>query len=67
LAAEILERKALDLVLEHAEYEDVPIDKKAQEKPAAAVEQQAVSGELHDPTAAPPTEKEEETTPPAKS
>ena len=69
LAAEILERKALDLVLEHAEYEDVPIDKKAQEKPAAAVEQQAVSGELHDPMAAPPEEKEkeEETTPPAKS
>src|SRR5262249_26960211 len=31
LAAEILERKALDLVLEHAQYEDVPIDKKAQE------------------------------------
>jgi len=60
LAAEILERKALDLVLEHAEYEDVPIDKKAQEKPTAAVEQQTVSGELHDPTAAPPEEKKEE-------
>jgi trigger factor len=67
LAAEIIERKALDLVLEHAEYDDVPIDKKAQEKPAAAVEQQAVSGELHDPMAAPPAEKEEETPPPAKT
>ncbi len=67
LAAEILERKALDLVLEHAEYEDVPIDKKTQEKPAASVEQQAVSGELHDPMAAPPAAKEEETPPPAQS
>jgi trigger factor len=67
LAAEILERKALDLVLEHAEYEDVPIDKKAEEKPTAAVEQQAVSGELHDPMAVPPEAKEEETPPPAKS
>jgi trigger factor len=67
LAAEIIERKALDLVLEHAEYEDVPIDKKTQEKPTAAVEQQMVSGELHDPTAAPPEEKQEkeEGTPPS--
>jgi len=63
LAAEILERKALDLVLENAEYEDVPLDKRAEEKPAATVEEQAVPGELHDPTAVPPTAKETETPP----
>jgi trigger factor len=61
LAAEIIERKALDLVLENAEYEDVPLDRKAEEKPAAMVEEQAVPGELHDPTAAPLKAKEEET------
>jgi trigger factor len=62
LAAEILERKALDLILEHAEYEDVPLDQKA-EPGSAMVEEQAVSGELHDPTAAPPTAKESESDP----
>jgi len=67
LAAEILERKALDLVLENAEYEDVPLDKKAEDKPVASVEEQAVPGELHDPTAVPPAAKEEEPPPPAQS
>ncbi len=67
LAAEIVERKALDLVLENADYEDVPLDKKADEKPAATVEEQAVPGELHDPTAVPPAPKEEETPPSAQS
>ncbi len=66
LAAEILERKALDLVLENADYEDVPLDRKSEEKPAATVEEQAVPGVLHDPTAVPPTVKETET-PPAQS
>jgi trigger factor len=61
LAAEILERKALDLVLENAEYEEVPLDRKAEEKPSATVEEQAVPGELHDPTAVPPSPKEGET------
>jgi trigger factor len=54
LAAQIVERKALDLILNSAEYEDVPLDT----KPAGAVttvEAQAVPGELHDPTASPET------------
>ncbi len=52
LAAEIIERKALDLILDTAEYEDVPLQKEEQQ-PVAAVEEQAVPGELRDPTAAP--------------
>jgi trigger factor len=51
LAAEIIERKALDLILESAEYEDVPLDKP--EDTVATVEQQAVPGKMHDPTEAP--------------
>jgi trigger factor len=59
LAAQIVERKALDLILNSAEYEDVPLDT----KPAGAVttvEAQAVPGELNDPTAAPETPGEGE-------
>jgi trigger factor len=55
LAIEIVERKALDLILEHAEYEDVPLEK--EEGAVATVEQQAVPGEMQDPTA-PPAEEE---------
>ena len=62
LAAQIIERKTLDLILESAEYEDVPLD---QESAVATVEQQAVEGELRDPTEVPPEstepEKKEET------
>ncbi|MCI0639484.1 MAG: trigger factor [Gemmataceae bacterium] len=54
LAAQIIERKALDLILDNAEYEDVPLDK---EPGLAVVEQQTVEGELQDPTQAPPEEK----------
>jgi trigger factor len=50
LAAEILESKALDIILETAEYEDVPVGKQ-QAGPVATVEEQAVPGEMHDPTA----------------
>jgi trigger factor len=57
LAAQIIERKALDLVLGSAEYEDVPLDKA--ESPVSTVEEQAVPGEMTDPTAAPPAEKAE--------
>jgi trigger factor len=61
LAIEIIERKVLDLILDHAEYEDYQVG-----EPAAAVatsEEQAVPGELHDPTAEPPkAEGEGETT-----
>jgi trigger factor len=63
LAAEIIERKALDLVLESAEYEDVPLGQKEEAAPVATVEEQAVPGEMHDPTAAPPAAAE---TPPAE-
>jgi trigger factor len=55
LAAEMIERKALDLVLDSAQYEDVPLE--ADAAPAVTtVEEQAVPGEMQDPTAAPPEE-----------
>src|SRR5205807_3744098 len=56
LATEIVERKALDLILETAEYEDVPLEK--EEGAVATVEEQAVPGKMHDPTAEPPAEAE---------
>jgi trigger factor len=57
LAAQIVERKALDLILNSAEYTEVPLDL----KPGSAVstvEAQAVAGEMKDPTAAPETPAE---------
>jgi trigger factor len=60
LAVEIVERKALDLVLDSAEYEDVPVDKKERESAVATSEEQAVPGELADPTAVPEEKSEEE-------
>jgi trigger factor len=54
LTAEMIERKALDLILDHAQYEDVPLDQP--EADVATVEAQAVPGEMRDPTAAPPAE-----------
>lgn len=54
LAAQLIERKSLDLILSSAEYEEVPIGK---EGGMATVETQAVPGEMKDPTAAPPEEK----------
>jgi trigger factor len=59
LAAEIIERKALDLILDSAEYEDVPLDKEAA-APATTVEVQTVPGEMQDLTTPPPEEKPEE-------
>ena len=72
LAAELIERKALDLILDSAEYEDEPLG--APEQGAVAtVEEQTVPGEMHDPTAVPPAEegtsgetKAEEPAPPAQ-
>src|SRR5262249_13952634 len=61
LAIEIVERKVLDLILQNAEYEDVPIGK-PQEDVVGTVEEQAVPGEMHDPTEAPPEEKAEDKT-----
>jgi trigger factor len=56
LAAELVERKALDLVLDSAEYEEVPLG--APEQGAVStVEEQTVPGEMHDPTAVPPAEE----------
>lgn len=57
LASEILERKALDLVLQHAEYEDVPLGQST-EAAVSTIEEQAVQGEMKDPTIAPPAAEE---------
>ncbi len=58
LAAEMIERMALDLILDSAEYEDVPLGQ--EDQPAVSmVEAQAVPGEIHDPTAEPPAEESE--------
>jgi trigger factor len=63
LAAQLIERKTLDLILESAEYEDVPLSPSA-EPAVATVEEQAVPGEMKDPTAEPEKaeEKKEELT-----
>jgi trigger factor len=51
LAAEVIERQALDLILANAEYEDVPVGREQQrQQDVATVDQQAVPGEMHDPT-----------------
>ncbi|MBV9124895.1 MAG: trigger factor, partial [Planctomycetes bacterium] len=68
LATEMVERKALDLILQSAEYEDVPVGAQ-EEAPVATVEEQAVPGEMQDPTAVPPPAPEApagETAPPAQ-
>lgn len=57
LAAQLIERKALNLILESATYEDVPLE---QEQGVSSTEAQAAEGEVKDPTAPPPA-------PPAES
>ena len=58
LAAEMIERKALDLILDSAEYEDVSLGQ--EDQPAVStVEAQAVPGEIQDPTAEPPAAEED--------
>ena len=57
LAIHIIERRVVDMIIENAEMEEVPLEL---EKGIASVEQQAVEGELKDPTAAPPDESDEE-------
>lgn len=57
LMADMVERKALDVILNAAEWEDVPIDPQGEaERTAelATVEVQAVEGEMRDPTVPPP-------------
>jgi trigger factor len=52
LAAEMIERKSLDLILDTAEYEDQPLTQ--EDAPAlSSVEAQTVPGEMHDPAVAP--------------
>jgi trigger factor len=49
LMAEMVERKALDLILDGAQYEDVPVDPEEQaEAELATVDAQAVPGEMRD-------------------
>jgi trigger factor len=54
LAIEMIERKALDLILDHAEYTDVPLGHENEEPAMTTSEQQAVPGEMQDPNAPPP-------------
>jgi trigger factor len=63
LAAEMIERKALDLILDGAEYEDVPLDQEQRAPVVETSEAQAVPGELQQPDAPPP----EGEAPPASS
>jgi trigger factor len=53
LAAEIIERRALDLILESAEYEDIPVGQPDQGA-VATVDEQTVPGEMKDLTMPPP-------------
>lgn len=51
LAAELLETKALDLILDAAEFEDQPVDAEASDDSVATSEEQLVPGEVQDPLA----------------
>lgn len=55
VATELVERKALDLILESAEYEDFEIGQ-TDDASVSSVEAQAVEGAMQDPTATPPAE-----------
>jgi trigger factor len=48
LAAELLESKALDLILDSAQYDDYSLTAAEQEAPVGTVETQAVEGEMKD-------------------
>jgi trigger factor len=50
LAALVIERKTLDLILDNAKYEDVRVDQPTGES-VAMIEEQAVPGEMRDPVA----------------
>jgi trigger factor len=49
LATELLERKALDIVLNNAVYEEFEIKKEEEEGEVATIETQAVPGEMVEP------------------
>jgi trigger factor len=51
LAAEMIERKALDLILDSAVYDDVPLGKEEQPPAVATSDEQAVPGEMRQPEA----------------
>jgi len=59
LATELLERKALDVVLNNAQYEEVEIKPEEQEGEVATIEAQAVPGEMVEPTVEEEAEAEE--------
>ena len=66
LATEIIERKSLDLILDSAEYTEFPMEQ--EQNAVSTVEEQAVPGEMRDPTAVPePEEKKEESPAPNQS
>jgi trigger factor len=54
LAADVIERRVLDLILEAAEYEEVSATGQPEDAPVSTVEEQAVPGTMADPTAPPP-------------
>lgn len=60
LATEMVERMALDLILNSAEYEEVDSTAQPTEEAVGTLDEQAVPGELHDPTAVPPSEEQAE-------
>ncbi len=62
LAAEMVERQALDLILDTAEYEDVPLDQTEQ---LSTVEAQAIDAPMQDPSNEPPAFEEGAPPPPA--
>ena len=57
LATLLVEQKALNFILEQAEYEDVPLDKADEEDEVGLSEEQAVPGEMRDPTDVPQEEE----------
>ncbi len=57
LAAELLESKALDLIIEQAEFEEEPLVPRDEDAAVASIEEQLVPGEINDPMA---VEEEEE-------
>jgi len=63
LAAEMTERKALDLILDTAEYEDVPLDRETTSPQVSTVEAQAIPGQMQElPTDANPPQPSTEGT-----
>jgi trigger factor len=60
LAIELIERRALDLILQNAEYEDVKLTPTKEDSAVSTAEVQTVQGEMADPMVAPPPEAKPE-------